>query len=391
MVGPDEEGDHFLEVAAVPRVDLEAGEGLPGDTLALDVVPAARDGHPAALVLPARRRGLSGVVIEGREEQDEGPRPVEADNECQGAGLVHGELGMGPDRMVAERVRLGVEDRVLDAERQGVELGEELLEGPDLEQFLQADRGLRRIQEDLEKLLVDALDAQPGEVDALGHGVDPRIDPEAEHRSEAGRPEDAERVVREGGRVGYADDAGADVLLAFERVDDGSVRQADGDAVRPEVAALKVLFDGEERIGGDDEVLVALDAGGSVPGRVRPGQGDVVGHAFQRELDDAEAPADEVHFSVRFEPADDVLEGVTGDEEVDLGRGTAQDQVPDVAADGVNVPPEQPDEKAFVPEIRCYPAHRHPFYQFLAAIGKARVPNHQAGNQGHSGGSRGRA
>ena len=84
VVGPDEQGDRLLEVEAVPGEDLEPGEGLPGDSLALDVVPGARDGHPAPLELPARRARLAGVVEEGREEQGEGPRPVEADGGGQG-------------------------------------------------------------------------------------------------------------------------------------------------------------------------------------------------------------------------------------------------------------------------------------------------------------------
>ncbi len=119
VMGPDEQGDRLLEVETVPGVDLEAGERLAGDALALDVVPVARDGHPAALEVPARRLGLADVVIEGREEQGEGARPVQGDGGGEGAGLVHGELGVGPDGMMAERVRLGVEDRVLDAEGQG--------------------------------------------------------------------------------------------------------------------------------------------------------------------------------------------------------------------------------------------------------------------------------
>ncbi len=264
---------------------------------------------------------------------------------------------MGPDRVMAERVRLGVEDGVLDAQGQRIELGEELLEGPDPEQLLEPDRRLRRIEEDLEDLLVDPLDAQPREVDVLGRRIDLRVDAEAQDRCEPGRPEDAEGVVREGGRVGHADETGADVPAAFERVDDGSVREADGDAVRPEIAALEVLFDREVRVGRDDEILMALDSGGGVPGGVRPGQGDVVGHALHRELDDAEAPADEVHLAVRLETAHDVLEGVAGDEEVHFGRRAAKEQVPDIAADGIDVRPEKPDEQALIPEIGRDPTH----------------------------------
>jgi hypothetical protein len=41
---------------------------------------------------------------------------------------------------------------------------------------------------------------------------------------------------------------------------------------------------------------------------------------------------------------DDVFQGPPGDEKVDLGGRAAEDEVPDIAADSIDVRPEEPDE-----------------------------------------------
>ena len=96
VVGPDEQGDRLLEVEAVPRVDLEPGEGLPGDPLALDVVPAARDGHPAPLELPARRPGLAGVVDRGPRGAGPGSAAGRGRRRRPGSGPGPRRAGCGP-------------------------------------------------------------------------------------------------------------------------------------------------------------------------------------------------------------------------------------------------------------------------------------------------------
>ena len=262
---------------------------------------------------------------------------------------------MGPDRVVAEGVLLGVEDRILDDQGQGLELGEPLLEDAEAEHLLEADRRPRRVEEQLEHLVVDPLDAEAGEVDGPGRRVDGRIDLEAEDRGEAGHPDDAQGVVGEGRRVGQPDALGQSVLAALEGVDERPVLQAESHAVGPEIPPLEVLFDGQAGVGGDDDVLVAPRPLGAGP--VGPRQSDVVGPALARELDDAEALADEVDAAVLFELADDLVEGVAGDEEVDLRRGPAEDEVADEAADRVDVPPEEPDEERPVGEIERERGH----------------------------------
>ena len=352
VVGPDEQGDQAADVEAVPGLDLEPGQDAAGGPLALDVVAAGGHGHPAALVLPAGRRRLAQVVVERGQEQGQPlrRRPVRPVRPRAAAWSTR-ELGVGPDRVVAEGVRLGMEDRVLDDQGQGLELGEPLVEDAEAEHLLEADRRPRRVEEDLEHLVVDPLDAEAGEVDGPGGRVDGRVDLEAQDRGEAGHPEDPQGVVGEGGRVGQADALGQGVLAALERVDERPVLEAEGHAVGPEIAALEVLLDRQVGVGGDQDVLVAADARGAGP--VGPRQGDVVGPAPDRELDDAEALADEVDAAVLFELADDRLEGVAGDEEVDLGGRAAADEVADEAADGVDVAPEKPDEERPVGEVEA--------------------------------------
>ncbi len=252
--------------------------------------------------------------------------------------------------MVAEGVLFGVEDGVLDGQRQGVKLGEELLQGADLEELLEADRGLGGVEEEFKQFLVHPFDAQPGEVDVPGGFVDLGIDLESQDRGEPGGAQNPQGVIGEGAGVGHPDRSGARVLPAVEGVDEDPALEPEGHAVRPEVPPLEVFLDGEPGIGGDDEVLVALGAGRL--GGVRPGQGDIIGHAADGKLDDSEAPAHLVHFAVGRELSDDVFQGMPGDEKVDLGGRAAEDEVPDIAADGIDVRPEEPDEKAFVPEIR---------------------------------------
>ncbi len=132
--------------------------------------------------------------------------------------------------------------------------------------------------------------------------------------------------------------------------------EPEGHAVGPEIPALQVLLDGQVRVGGDEDVLVAPDALGP-GGPVGPRQGDVVGPGLDRELDDAEAPADEVDAAVPLELADDLVERVAGDEDVDVGGGVAADEVADVAADGVDVGAEEPDEQGPVGEVETEPHH----------------------------------
>ena len=167
MVGPDEDQRGSAEGESVPGKDLQPAEGPPGRLLARDVMARARDDHSAALELPLGRFCLADVMVQGGEEEGHGPVRIETGRPAQAAGLVDGELGVVPDGVMAEIVLLGVEDRVLDDERQGVELGKELAEGPELEELVEARRGAVRA-EDLEELLGHPLDAQPGEVDRLG-------------------------------------------------------------------------------------------------------------------------------------------------------------------------------------------------------------------------------
>ena len=193
------------------------------------------------------------------------------------------------------------------------------------------------------------LRAEAGQVDGPGQGVDGRIDLEAQDRGEAGHAEDPQGVLGEGGRIGQADALGQGVFAALERIDEQPVAQPEGHAVGPEVPALEVLLDRQVGVGGDQDVLVAAEDRGEGP--VGPRQGDVVGSAPDRELDDAEALADEVDPAVFFEPADDRLEIVAGDQDVDVGGGALADEVADVAADGVDVVPEKPDEERPLGEI----------------------------------------
>jgi cation transport regulator ChaC len=60
---------------------------------------------------------------------------------------------MLPDRVVAEGVLFRVEDRILDDERQRLELREELPQDAQLEKLLEADGRAGRAEQDLEELL----------------------------------------------------------------------------------------------------------------------------------------------------------------------------------------------------------------------------------------------
>ncbi len=88
------------------------------------------------------------------------------------------------------------------------------------------------------------------------------------------------------------------------------------------------------------------------------GQGDVVGPASDRELDDAEALAHEVDAAVGADFPDDLVQRMAGDQDIHLFRGPAHDQVPDEAAHRVDIAPEQPDEQGLVPEARLEPGRR---------------------------------
>ena len=53
----------------------------------------------------------------------------------------------------------------------------------------------------------------------------------------------------------------------------------------------------------------------------------------------------------------DLLERAAGDQQVDLGGGPAEDEVADEAADGVDVPPEKPDEERPAGEVEAKLGH----------------------------------
>ena len=82
------------------------------------------------------------------------------------------------------------------------------------------------------------------------------------------------------------------------------------------------------------------------------GKSDIVGFSPRRELDDSEAPPDEVDLPVPGNPPDDFFQREAGDEKIDLLGGLARDQVSDVPADGVGILPEQTHEEVLVLEMR---------------------------------------
>ena len=293
---------------------------------------------------------------QGGEEKGQLPRVGQAGLLGQGRGLVHGELGVGPDGVVAEGVLLRVEEGILDDQGQGLELGVPRVEDAEPEQLLEADRRPRRAEEDLDELVVDPLGAQAGEVDGPGDRVDGRIDLEAEDRGEPGDAEDPQGVLGEGRRIGQADAPGQRVLAPLERVDERPVLETEGHAVGPKIPPGEVLLDGQVRVRGDEDVLVAPDA--RARGPVGPRQGDVVGLSPDRELDDAEALSDEVDAAAALELADDLGEPVAGDEDVDVGRGVAADEIPDAAPDGIDVGAEEPHEEGPVGEVETETHHR---------------------------------
>ena len=82
---------------------------------------------------------------------------------------------MGPDGMMSEVVLFRVEDRILDDQGQGVELGKKRPQGAQPEKLLQSPGGPGRAKQDLKKLFGHALDAETFQGNRPGDRIDVRI------------------------------------------------------------------------------------------------------------------------------------------------------------------------------------------------------------------------
>ena len=144
---------------------------------------------------------------------------------------------------------------------QGVELGRDFLQRAALVQYLEHPRRAR-FHEPARQFLPHALGNERIDFAARHHGAHERFgfgrDVEAEARGEARDAQDAHRVLGEG-RAHVAQDAGAQVLGAVERIDEVAVLVA-RDRVDREIAAREVLL--ERHVGRRMELEAVIAARG---------------------------------------------------------------------------------------------------------------------------------
>ncbi len=260
--------------------------------------------------------------------------------------------------MVALLVLFRVEVGVLDGQRQGAELGEKLFQHGEAEILLQSRRGPRRLEQQPEQFVGDALGAELGQRHLARLGVDRLVHGEAVDRGEAGGAQDAQRVVAEARRRGHGHPAPGDGLQPLVRVDHRPVAEAHGDGVAGEVATPEVLFQGDLGAGLDEEVLVAV--GRPVLFALAARHGDIVGLLVPGELDHREALADRVGLAEGRQPGGDLVVAHAGDQQVDVlagGELPVKDPVADRAAHHVHVVVEDGDEKVLPGESDLQPLH----------------------------------
>ncbi|MCK7520284.1 MAG: hypothetical protein MZV64_22665 [Ignavibacteriales bacterium] len=106
--------------------------------------------------------------------------------------------------------------------------------------------------------------------------------------------------------------------------------------LRPEVAPLEVLLDGQIGVGGDQDVLVAARPPRPRPGRFAAGRRRRSGRVTVNLIMPKLLPTRSTRPCCPRRRTI-VSRSLSGDEQVDVGGGAAEDEVADEAADGVDV------------------------------------------------------
>ena len=274
-------------------------------------------------------------MAERPQHDRQGPRAVEVRD--QQGRLVEGQQGVGPD--VAFGVPLGVLGRV----GQGQQLGRHAAQQVPLAQQAEAEGGARGLQQQLLDLAEDALGRQLVERHRGAQAGRGRLDLELEAGRQLHRPQGAQRVVAEGGRVHGPQAAPLEVGPAAPRVDQRLGLRVVEQRVDREVPAARGLLDGEVRVAQGADAAVAR------PGlRVAPRQRHVDGARQAGEaadLEHGEGLPNRVHRSEGLEQRGQGLAGQAVDLDVEVLARPAQQRVAHGPTDHVRPPARLPQDR----------------------------------------------
>ena len=232
-------------------------------------------GGDAPVLLHLRSHALAQIVKERREH--EAQRVFRATAQLR--RLVQGQHGVG------EHVALRVEFGVLLNANGGLQLREELLQVIHRLKLAEVDRGLLRLEQRLLRLAQNPLHAQVGHVHRRAQLSRLHFDLRTQPRCELCGPEDAQRVLHEGGGADAADDPLLQILPTAAKVLHLAGEHVLNHGVDGEIPAQAGALRRQGRIHGHVEVGVPVPGAG-----FRAGHGDVDVAVAQAQHAEAGAP-----------------------------------------------------------------------------------------------------